>query len=158
GGALGADRPAAARREDRVAEHALDRHTAWRVAVALQEPDGAHDVVGRQRLAGEREVVELLDGRLGGLGSCLVAFAGDLVAAQVDLCAGGALDQLEPGIVAAAQRLQRFGIIEREFFASDRLGHAAPYTRLGNLLLGSFRSLSALRAVRGPESRSMSSV
>jgi hypothetical protein len=94
-------------------------------ALPLEQADRADDVVGRQRLAGEGEVVELLERRARGLGRGVLAFDRDLVAAQVDLCAGGALDQLEPCVVAAAQRLERLGIIEREFFASDRLGHAA---------------------------------
>ncbi|TMQ12108.1 MAG: hypothetical protein E6J90_32625 [Deltaproteobacteria bacterium] len=99
-----------ARREDDVAEHGADRRGGR--GIALEQLDGADHVVGRQRLAGQGEVVELLDRRAGGPGGGLVTLDGDLVAAEVDLSAGGALDELQPGIVAAAQRLQRLWIIE----------------------------------------------
>ena len=117
--ALRRDRATGARREDGVAEHALDRGAA---GIALEELHGAHDVIGGQCLAGERQVVELLEGALRDVDRGLVALDRDLVAAQVDLRARGALDQLEAGVVAADEGLQCLGIVECELLAPDGLG------------------------------------
>src|SRR5262249_5790115 len=101
-------------------EHRADRLRG----VTLQQLDRAYDIIGGQRLAGEREIVELLDGGPRGLGGNFVALDRDLVAAHVDLGPCRALDQLEPAIVAPTQRLQCLGIIESEFLAVNVLGHA----------------------------------
>ena len=121
GGSLRRDRLAGPRRDDRLAEHGADRLLC--TVVALEQAHRANDVVGGQRLAVERQLVELLERGLRGLGRDLVALDRDLVAAQVHLGPCRTLDQLEPAVVAPTQRLERLGIIECEFLAMKLLCH-----------------------------------
>ncbi len=67
-------------------------------------------------------LVELLERAPGRLGGGLLALDGDLVAAQVDLRASGPLDELEPAVVAPAERLERLGVVECELLATNGLG------------------------------------
>src|SRR5262249_21247996 len=70
--------------------------------------------------------------------------------------ARGALDELEACVVAAAQRLQRLGVVEGEFFASDRLGHVVLPSRGRVRLAGGGRIArqSAMVRAMNPQGRS----
>jgi len=115
---LAAVGPAAARDQHRVGEDRgqLDGR------VGRQRLDRAHDVVGREVLAAAGEAVELLERRARDRGRGVVGLDRDLVAAQVQLGAGGALDQLEARVVGAAERLERLGIVEGELVAAEGAG------------------------------------
>jgi hypothetical protein len=125
-GALGRDRPPGARHQHGVGE---DRRQLG-AAIGRQHLDRAHDVVGREVLALAGEAVELLERRAHDRDHVVVAVDRDLVAAQVELRAGGALDELEPGVVGAAQGLEGLGVVERELVAAEGwLGHDRDFCR-----------------------------
>ena len=136
-----------ARRQDRLAEHLRDR----RRAVVAQGLDGAHDVVGAKRLAAQGEPVELLERVAAELDGVGVALDRDLVAAQVERDARGALDELQARVVAADEGLERLGVVERHLLLAVVLrGHGGLIYRVSPAA-ATFRAMSSSSGHRLPE-------
>ena len=92
----------------------------------LQELHRAHDVVGRQRLARRARGRRAARSRLFAVSAAASSPSIVISLPRRFTCAPAVRSiELEPGVVAAAQRLQRLGIVEGELLAADglRLGH-----------------------------------